>query len=86
MKVFGKKKILALLQQAEINGKKYADVKPQVEAIVEGLTDSISEQDVRLGKSLNADLGMFGYTQLNAFMDDEITEYQKAKETIVCCI
>ena len=31
MKVFGKKKILALLQEAEINGKKYAEVKPQVE-------------------------------------------------------
>ena len=82
MKVFGKKKILELLQQAQIDGKKYVDVKPQVEAIVEGLTDSISEQDVRLGKSLNADLGMFGYTQLNAFMDDEITETKAEKKRL----
>ncbi len=82
MKVFGKKKILELLQQAEINGKKYAEVKPQVEAIVEGLTDSISEQDVRLGKSLNADLGLFGYTQLNAFMDTEIANTKKQKKRL----
>ena len=82
MKVFGKKKILALLQEAELNGKKYAEVKPQVEAIVEGLTDSISEQDVRLGKSLNADLGLFGYTQLNAFMDTEIENTKKQKKRL----
>ena len=82
MKVFGKKKILALLQEAELQGKKYAEVKPQVEAIVEGLTDSISEQDVRLGKSLNADLGLFGYTQLNAFMDTEIENTKKQKKRL----
>ena len=82
MKVFGKKKILELLQTAEVNGKKYAEVKPQVEAIVEGLTDSISETDVRLGKSLNADLGLFGYTQLNAFMDTEIANEKKKKKLL----
>ena len=82
LKVYGKKKILALLQQAEIDGKKYVQVKPQVEAIVEGLTDSIAEQDVRLGKSLNADLGLFGYTQLNAFMDTEITETKNEKKRL----
>ncbi len=82
MKVFGKQKILALLQEAELNGKKYAEVKPQVEAIVEGLTDSIAESDVRLGKSLNADLGLFGYTQLNAFMDTEIANEKKKKKLL----
>lgn len=82
MKVFGKKKILELLQTAELNGKKYAEVKPQVEAIVEGLTDSIAETDVRLGKSLNADLGLFGYTQLNSFMDTEIANAKKKKKLL----
>ena len=82
MKVFGKKKILALLQQAELDNKKYAEVKPQVEAIVEGLTDAISESDVRLGKSLNADLGLFGYTQLNSFMDTEIAAEKKKKKLL----
>tara|TARA_B100000963_G_scaffold14524_1_gene11144 strand:+ start:4898 stop:6904 length:2007 start_codon:yes stop_codon:yes gene_type:complete len=82
MKVFGKKKILALLQQAELDNKKYAEVKPQVEAIVEGLTDAISESDVRLGKSLNADLGLFGYTQLNSFMDTEIAAAKKKKKLL----
>ena len=82
MKVFGKKKILALLQQAELDNKKYAEVKPQVEAIVEGLTDAISDSDVRLGKSLNADLGLFGYTQLNSFMDTEIAAAKKKKKLL----
>ena len=79
MKVFGKKRYGSSKRQ-KINIK-ICRGKTTGRAIVEGLTDSISEQDVRLGKSLNKILDV-GYTQLNAFMDTEIENTKKQKKRL----
>ena len=80
MSVVAKQDILALLTEAKNTDMSYDVLKPKMQGIIDGYTDSIGDKDVLLAKTLNSELSLFAYTKGQAYALDMIEETKKKKK------
>ena len=80
IETLAKKEILSLITLAEQNDTPYADIKDQLQDVVDGYTETLADQDQFVGKLLNSELSLFAYSQGQDYARSELAKLRDKKK------